>query len=106
MVCRPDVSRLTLFTETSDSKLEVIDGGFGTIPPLGLEHLGYLSGTHRKWKLNDSLVSRSDAVLLASPAKLRIDRDSRPWANVLYALRHALDHDLTSKQRQQNAHYC
>jgi hypothetical protein len=84
----------------------------GPYHPSALSILATSLGLIEKWKLKDPLVSRSDAVLLASPrpilrsAKLRIDRDSRPWANVLYALRHALDHYLTSKQRQQNAHYC
>ena len=54
-----------------DSILDVIDGGFGTIPALGLQDLRYGVGTHRKWKLKDTPVTCSDTVLLASPRRLR-----------------------------------
>jgi hypothetical protein len=45
---------MTFSTETPDAILDVIDGGFRTIPPLGFEYLGDLSRPHRKWKLKDT----------------------------------------------------
>jgi hypothetical protein len=59
-------------TETPDAELDVIDGGFGTVPALGLEHLGYRFGAHRKWKLKDTPVTCRDGVLLASPRYFEI----------------------------------
>jgi hypothetical protein len=53
------------FTEPPDAKLDVIDGGFWTVPALGLQDLGHGVGAHREWKLEDTPVTCSDTVLLA-----------------------------------------
>ena len=63
---------MALLTKTPDAELDVIDGGFGTIPALGLEHLGCFSGAHRKWKLKDAPVTCSYTILLASPRSCEI----------------------------------
>ena len=55
------------FTETPDSGLNVIIVVLGPYQPLGPEHLCYLSGAHREWKLKDPPVAYSKTVLFASP---------------------------------------
>ena len=69
---RLDVFPLTLFTETPDSELDVIDGGFWAIPTLGLQDLRYGFRTHRKWKFKDTPVTCSDTVLVAPPRPCEI----------------------------------
>jgi hypothetical protein len=52
---------MALSTETPDAEFDVINGGFWTIPTLGLQELSCGFGTHRKWKLEDTPVTCSDA---------------------------------------------
>jgi hypothetical protein len=55
-------SRMALFTETPNSELDVIDGGFRTKPALGLQGLGYLSVAQRGWKLEHAPIPCLDSV--------------------------------------------
>ena len=66
-------SKRGLFMETPDAELDVIDGGFGTKPALGLKELRYLSVAHRGWKLKHAPIPCLDAVLLESSSFCDID---------------------------------
>jgi len=63
---------MALVTETPDAELDVIGGGFWTVPAFGLQCLSYGLGTRRKWKLKDTPVTCGDAFLLVSPRPFEI----------------------------------
>ena len=57
---------MALSAETPDAAFDVIDGGFWTVPALGLQGFRYGVGAHRKRKLKDTPVTCGDIVLFTS----------------------------------------